>query len=113
MITPIKPYLIGGVVLSVVLFLGAFYLRGLALDRCEATIAQIEELGQRFKADADEAVKELQERATEAERHRLRALREINQNDKNNAPSPAIVDAIRLLCNQGAACGNSTGVDGS
>jgi len=99
----------GGLLVAAILFGGTFYLRGIALDRCEAKIGEVRQLSAAFEQAAIEAAKRQQRAAEDAERRRLRLLREIEAHDKNAIPSPAIRDAHRLLCSQGAACADAAG----
>lgn len=109
----IKLFAAGGLLVAGLLFGGAFYLRGIALDRCEAKIEQIQQLTELLDGQIREAARQAQRAAEDAERRRLRSLREIRQHDPNTAPSPAVRDAMRLLCSQGAACVAADGANRS
>ena len=113
MMTKLKLFAAGGGIVILLLFGTAYYLRGIALDRCEAKIEQIQQLTELLDGQIREAARQAQRAAEDAERRRLRSLREIRQHDPNTAPSPAVRDAMRLLCSQGAACGHVAGANGS
>jgi hypothetical protein len=101
----LRQYAIAGVALAFGLFLLAFYLRGLEVRECRATIAAVEAYTEAKAKQMAEAAKRHKDTQKRQKKALDRALREINQNAPNPA-SDAIVNAASLLCNQGAAgCG--------
>lgn len=98
----IRPYIAGGLAVAVALFALAFYLRGREIAVCEAERAAIAAYNEQAKVRQAEAVKRLQEEKKRIDRQRDRTLREA-RNVKDTTISPAIANASRLLCSQGAA----------
>ena len=98
----VKLFAAGGVAVAIALFVLAFYLRGQQIAVCEAERAAIAAYNEQAKARQADAVKRLQEEKKRIERQRDRTLREA-RNVKDATTSPAIANASRLLCSQGAA----------
>ena len=106
----VKLFAAGGIAVAIALFVLAFYLRGQQIAVCEAERAAIAAYGEQVKQRQAEAVKRLQEEKKRIERQRDRTLREA-RNVKDATTSPAIANAARLLCSQGAAGCDTARVD--
>jgi hypothetical protein len=103
--TKLKLFAAGGLLIAVALFGAAFYLRGLEVKQCDMERAAMASIASQMKANNERALNEYKREVERQRRAKDSVMRDANA-VKDNTTSPAIANASRLLCNQGAAgCG--------
>lgn len=99
-----RQWIISGLALALGLFMLAFYLRGLEVRECRATMAAVEAFNQAQREQMAKAKERLEREAKKRQRQVDRTIRDIKNAPDNRAISGPMLSAIDGLCQMGAAC---------